>query len=60
MSWVKMVAINKNKYSVAVVTKGNKTLYLSSRDEEQGFDIQLDMQGWDIISIDDIKEGEQG
>ena len=55
-----MVAINKNKYSVAVVTKGNKTLYLSSRDEEQGFDIQLDMQGWDIISIDDIKEGEQG
>lgn len=55
-----MVAINKNKYSVAVATKGNKTLYLSSRDEEQGFDIQLDMQGWNIVSIDDIKEGEQG
>ena len=54
-----MVAINKNKYSVAVATKGNKTLYLSSRDEEQGFDIQLDMQGWVIISIDDIKEGEK-
>ena len=51
-----MVAINKNKYSIAVATKGNKTLYLSQRDEEQGFDIQLNTQGWDIISIDDIKE----
>ena len=55
-----MVAINKNKYSVAVATKGGKTLYLSQRDEEQGFDIQLDMQGWNVVSIDDIKEGEQG
>ena len=54
-----MVAINKNRYSVAVATKGNKTLYLSSRDEEQGFDIQLNTQGWDIVSIDDIKEGEK-
>lgn len=54
-----MVAINKNKYSVAVATRGNKTLYLSSRDEEQGYDIQLNMQGWDIVSIDDIKEGGQ-
>lgn len=54
-----MVAINKNKYSVAVVSKGNKTLYLSSRDEEQGYDIQLNAQGWDIVSIDDVKEGEQ-
>ena len=51
-----MVAINKNKYSIAVATKGNKVLYLSSRDEEQGVDINLDMQGWDIVSIDDIKE----
>ena len=54
-----MVAINKNRYSVAVATKGNKTLYLSSRDEEQGIDIHMDLQGWDIISIDDIKEGEK-
>ena len=54
-----MVAINKNKYSVAVATKGNNVLYLSQRDEEQGIDIQLDAQGWDIVSIDDIKEGEQ-
>ena len=54
-----MVATNKNKYSVAVATKGGKTLYLSQRDEVQGYDIHLDLQGWDIISIDDIKEGEQ-
>ena len=54
-----MVAINKNKYSVAVATKGNKVLYLSQRDEIQGYDIHLNMQGWDIVSIDDIKEGEQ-
>ena len=53
-----MVAINKNKYSVAVASKGNNVLYLSQRDEEQGIDIQLDAQGWDIVSIDDIKEGE--
>ena len=53
-----MVAINKNKYSVAVASKGNRVLYLSQRDEEQGTDIQLDAQGWDIISIDDIEEGE--
>ena len=54
-----MVAINKNKYSIAVATKGNKTLYLSQRDEIQGYDIHLNMQGWDIVSIDDIKEDEK-
>ena len=54
-----MVAINKNKYSVAVAIKDGKVLYLSSRDEEQGLDITLNTQGWDIVSIDDIKENEK-
>lgn len=46
----------KNRCSVskAVKTneKGRKTiLYLSSRDEEKGLDIQLDMQGYIIIAL---------
>lgn len=50
-----MVAIRKNKYSTVVAIKGNEVLYLSSRDEEQGLDIQLDMQGWVVTTIDDIE-----
>ena len=42
----------KNKYSVAKVTKNGKIVgYLSNRDEEQGFDIVLDMQGYTIESL---------
>lgn len=50
-----MAAIKKNKYSTVVAIKEGKTLYLSSRDEEQGLDTHLNMQGWDIIVIDDIE-----
>ena len=46
------MAKTKNKYSVAKVTKNGKLLgYLSSRDEEQGLDIVLDLQGYTIESL---------
>lgn len=41
----------KNKYSVSVAIKGNHKIYLSSRDEQNGLDIRLDMQGYTIISL---------
>ena len=42
----------KNKYSVSkAVKKGCPTIYLSTRDEENGLDIRLDMQGYEIISL---------
>ena len=42
----------KNKYSVAKVTKNGKLIgYLSNRDEEQGLDIVLDLQGYNIESL---------
>lgn len=48
---VKM-SIKKNKYSVCKVMKGDKIVgYLSSKDEENGLDIQLDMQGFTIIAL---------
>ena len=46
------MAIKKNKYSVAVVLKGEKVVgYLSRRDEENGLDISLDMQGYTIVAL---------
>ena len=47
------MAIKKNKHSVAVVLneKGNVVGYLSARDESQGLDIQLNMQGYTIIAL---------
>lgn len=48
----------KNKHSVAVVYKQSKRTgkwrivgYLSSRDEENGLDIRLDMQGYKIVAL---------
>ena len=48
----------KNKHSVAVVYRKHPRKdkwvvvgYLSSRDEEQGRDIQLDRQGYKIVAL---------
>ena len=47
------MSIKKNKHSVAVVLdeKGKVVGYLSSRDEEVGLDIQLNMQGYKIVAL---------
>lgn len=47
------MSIKKNKHSVAVVLdeKGKVVGYLSARDEQQGLDIQLNMQGYKIIAL---------
>ena len=42
---------NKNRSSVSKAVKGNEIIYLSSRDEEKGLDIMLDMQGYTIEAI---------
>lgn len=41
----------KNKCSVAKAIKGDKVIYLSTRDEQKGIDIQLDLQGYKIIAL---------
>lgn len=41
----------KNSSSVAKAVKGNEVLYLSSRDEAQGKDIALDLQGYTITAL---------
>lgn len=43
----------KNKYSLYMVknSKGYIIGYLCNRDIEQGLDIQLDLQGYSIITI---------
>ena len=43
----------KNKYSVAKVInkKGRVIGYLSTKDEEKGIDIQLDMQGYETVAL---------
>ena len=43
---------NKNRSSVSKAVKGTSVVYLSSRDEEQGLDIILDMQGYTIETIE--------
>ena len=47
------MAIRKNKYSVAAVInkKGRIVGYLSTRDEENGLDARLDMQGYKIVAL---------
>ena len=46
------MSIKKNNYSVAMVLKGKRVIgYLSNRDIENGRDIQLDIQGYTIISL---------
>lgn len=43
----------KNKYSTCVVlnSKGKVVGYLCNRDEENGLDIQLNMQGYTIVAL---------
>ena len=41
----------QNKHSVAVAVKGNEKIYLSSKDEEKGLDILLDLQGYTITAL---------
>ena len=47
------MSIKKNKHSVAVVLDENGKVvgYLSTRDEQQGLDIQLNMQGYTIVAL---------
>lgn len=43
----------KSKYSVCKVLnkKGNIVGYLSTRDEENGLDVSLDMNGYTIVAL---------
>ena len=41
----------KNSSSVTRATKDGVTLYLSTRDEKNGVDIKLDMQGYKIEAL---------
>ena len=47
------MSIKKSKFSVAKVLnkKGNVIGYLSTRDEENGLDIRLDMNGYTIVAL---------
>ena len=47
------MSIKKNKYSVSKVLskKGNVIGYLSTRDEENGLDSILDLQGYTIVAL---------
>lgn len=51
---------NQTSQSVAkVLNKDDEVVgYLTAEDEEQGADIQLDMQGYTIIAIDEPLENE--
>jgi len=42
---------NKNNSSVSKAVKGETIIYLSSRDETNGVDIKLDLQGYKIEAI---------
>jgi len=42
---------NKNNSSTVKATKGVDVIYLSSRDEENGVDIILDLQGYKLEAI---------
>lgn len=41
----------QNKYTTCIATKGSDKIYLSNKDIEKGLDIQLDMLGYEIVSI---------
>ena len=47
------MSIKKSKFSVAKVLNKNGTIvgYLSTRDEEQGRDIELDLKGYTILAL---------
>lgn len=47
------MSIKKSKFSVAKVLskKGNVVGYLSTRDEENGLDMRLDMKGYTIVAL---------
>ena len=47
------MSIKKSKYSVAAVLnkKGNIVGYLSTSDEENGLDIELDLKGYTILAL---------
>ena len=47
------MSIKKSKFSVAKVLnkKGRIVGYLSTRDEENGLDISLDLQGYTIVTL---------
>ena len=47
------MANKKSKYSVSKVLnkKGNIVGYLSTRDEENGLDIELDLKGYTILAL---------
>ena len=47
------MSIKKNKYSVAKVINKNGNIigYLSSRDEERGFDVYYDLRGYTVEAL---------
>ena len=47
------MSIKKNKYSVSKVINRNGIVigYLSTRDEERGFDIYYDLRGCKIVAL---------
>lgn len=47
------MAERKNKYSVTKVINKNGVIvgYLSTRDEENGLDTRLDLQGFTIVAL---------
>lgn len=47
------MSIRKNKYSVCKVINKNGIIvgYLSTRDEENGLDARLDLQGFTIVAL---------
>ena len=47
------MSIKKSKFSVSKVLnqKGNIVGYLSTRDEENGLDIELDLKGYKIVAL---------
>ena len=54
------MSIRKNKFSTCKVLnkKGTIVGYLSTRDEKNGLDARLDMQGYKIVALWQQKKGE--
>ena len=55
------MSIKKSKFSTCKVLnkKGTIVGYLSTRDEENGLDARLDMQGYTIVALWQPKKGEK-
>lgn len=45
------MAKKQNKHSVLKATKGSEVIYLSSKDEQKGIDIILDLKGYTITAL---------